>query len=349
MESRGLLALRTDADENIGTGHVMRCMALGQAWRDMGGEVVFITSCNLEGLKRRLKDEGFLVIQIDRRHPHHNDITETKRIAKTLGISWMALDGYHFDEKYFLEIKKSGYPIISIDDIGHLKHYYSNMIINQNLFAKQISYSCENYTKIFRGTEYVLLRREFARLRRHRKEIPVIAKKILITMGGSDPQNHTMLALRALDKIHQKISCEIKIIIGAGFKYFKDLQEIAEALPDVHLVVEPVNMAKLMEWADIAITNAGSTTWELFYMGLPAIFFSSSYNQLVLKNAIAEEDIGITIDENENDERVIAETIKHLMANYSYRKRVTGVARALVDGKGAMRVCNLISEYKALR
>jgi len=31
------LLIRADADTQIGTGHLMRCLALGQAWQDAGG------------------------------------------------------------------------------------------------------------------------------------------------------------------------------------------------------------------------------------------------------------------------------------------------------------------------
>ena len=35
------LVIRADANIAIGTGHVMRCLALAQAWQDAGGRVVF--------------------------------------------------------------------------------------------------------------------------------------------------------------------------------------------------------------------------------------------------------------------------------------------------------------------
>ena len=36
------LVIRVDASTQIGTGHLMRCLALAQAWKDAGGQVTFI-------------------------------------------------------------------------------------------------------------------------------------------------------------------------------------------------------------------------------------------------------------------------------------------------------------------
>lgn len=44
------LIIRTDARTQIGTGHIMRCLALAQSWRDSGGEVTLITTCQVEEL-----------------------------------------------------------------------------------------------------------------------------------------------------------------------------------------------------------------------------------------------------------------------------------------------------------
>jgi hypothetical protein len=45
----------------VGTGHVMRCLALGQAWKRAGGDVIFLLPEGLAGIEERVRAEGLLL------------------------------------------------------------------------------------------------------------------------------------------------------------------------------------------------------------------------------------------------------------------------------------------------
>src|SRR5438132_8156255 len=89
-----------------------------------------------------------------------------------------------------------------IDDYGHAGHYSADVVVNQNISAKESLYtSRERYTRLCLGLDYVLLRREFKAWRERKREIAPIAKKGLVTMGGSDPENVTSAGLRAMRRL----------------------------------------------------------------------------------------------------------------------------------------------------
>src|ERR1700719_625946 len=118
------LFIRADASSSMGTGHLMRCLALGQAWRDGGGKVVFTTACTNPALLHRLGAEGF-----DLRGPEalghapHRD-------------AWLVLDGYHFEGQCQRRSRQKGWRILTIDDMAHLPHYYADALLNQNVGAE---------------------------------------------------------------------------------------------------------------------------------------------------------------------------------------------------------------------
>ena len=74
------LIVRADANTVIGTGHLMRCLALAQGWRDQSRPAMFVTACPSDGLRRRLVDEGFEVAFLERAHPDHDDWKMTCRV-----------------------------------------------------------------------------------------------------------------------------------------------------------------------------------------------------------------------------------------------------------------------------
>ena len=68
------LFLRADASESIGTGHVMRCLALAQAWMHAGGTATFAMSQCPPRLCERLRKEGANVVS-DGVRPDHPPAT----------------------------------------------------------------------------------------------------------------------------------------------------------------------------------------------------------------------------------------------------------------------------------
>jgi spore coat polysaccharide biosynthesis predicted glycosyltransferase SpsG len=58
------LILRADAHAAIGAGHLLRCLALAQAWREAGGEVTFVAHCDSPSLWARLDVECVDVVRL---------------------------------------------------------------------------------------------------------------------------------------------------------------------------------------------------------------------------------------------------------------------------------------------
>ena len=78
------LLIRADADTEIGTGHVMRCLALAQGWREAAGEAVFAMATDAPSLEKRLAEEGFEVERLAAEPGSTEDAAAAARLAQAV-------------------------------------------------------------------------------------------------------------------------------------------------------------------------------------------------------------------------------------------------------------------------
>lgn len=346
-----LLIIRADAFKEIGSGHVMRCMALAQTWLSYNGRIAFISHCESESIRNQIIAEGIKLIPIYKPAYDQNEINNiinisNKSVPKSKKETWFVLDGYSFDQDYQKAIMNAGYKLIVIDDMNHNSFYHTNILLNQNLHADGLGYKTGNDTVKLLGPKYALLRKEFCQWRNWKTHNPPIASKILITLGGSDNKNLTGTVLNALKKV--KINnIQVSVVIGPTNKNISKIKkELIAAKYKHELIKSPSDISMLMSWADIAISAGGSTSWEMAFMGLPsvAIVLSEDQKEIVdeLDNKKASLNLGWYEDLNQNK---IVSAIEEIMLNQKARNVQTKVKKKLVDGLGSQRVIKTMIEY----
>jgi len=314
------LFIRADATTGIGTGHIMRCLALAQAWQDQSGKVTFISHCESDALRQRLIDEGMNLINIEKSHPDQNDLECTMMVLHEFSkqnmqnTTWLVIDGYHFDAAYQKCIKEAGYKLLWIDDCGHSDHYYADLVLNQNISADASFYAHrEPDTRLLLGTRYALLRREFKQWCGWQREIPTVARKVLVTLGGGDPENVTLKVVQALE--HVSIAgLEAKIIVGPANPNLQILEREISDHTNLQLITNATNMPALMEWADITVSAGGSTCWEMALMGLPQVIICLADNQISNAEVLDRDTISVNLGWHQDisEERIVWE-LRNLM------------------------------------
>lgn len=341
------MIIRADGTTQIGTGHIMRCLALAQAWKERGGQVLFISHCESQALENLIIDEGFDLVPIKNPHPHPDDLKITLDILQRYALCskphasspWLTLDGYNFTPNYQRQIRETDYRLLVIDDMANLDHYYANIILNQNIHAEQLHYYCELETRLLLGTKYALLRKEFRTWREFKRETPEKARKILVTLGGSDPDNVTLRVIEAIKRLNMP-ELEVQVVIGPSNPHAEELKNAVLHAPCSMLLVQnPTNIPKLMAWADLAVSAGGSTCWELSFMGLPFVTVIIAENQE--KIALELEQFGA--GQNAGwyhllTEKALANLLRDLIDSSSGRSELCRKGKEVVDGKGALRV-----------
>jgi UDP-2,4-diacetamido-2,4,6-trideoxy-beta-L-altropyranose hydrolase len=324
------LLIRCDASARIGTGHVMRCLALAQKWQEAGGKTVFAHVETTPAMKQRLSDTGFEFVNLNAVIGDTDDATQTIEHARALKAPWIVADGYSFGATWQKHVKESGIRLLVCDDYGHAERYYANLVLNPNPHASAELYrNRAPHTQLLLGTHYVLLRREFNDWRGWHGPFRSVARKVLVTLGGSDPNNVTTKVIEELNSLGGT-RLEITVVIGGSNPNFK---APPPAPSSIRFVVDEPNMPKLMAWADVAIAAAGTTSWELAFMGLPSLVLVLADNQLAVADALD----AAAVARKTTPERVAAE-LASLLTDSDARCAMSRRGRELVDGEGAGRL-----------
>jgi UDP-2,4-diacetamido-2,4,6-trideoxy-beta-L-altropyranose hydrolase len=341
------LLIRADSTTRIGAGHVMRCLALAQAWRSRGGEATFLGRYEGEGLRQRLVVAGVGLVALDLPHPDGSDLETTLRTLDRLTKGRAAaaprpclvLDGYHFDPGYQRCVRGAGFGLLVVDDNADLPHYDADVLLNQNIHAPRLSYHTAPETVRLLGTRYVLLRPEFLAWRRWRREVPLEARKVLVTLGGGDPDNVTLRVIEALGRLDLP-GFEVRIVIGAANPHQEQLRRAADGSPHpIELRTAATDMAELMAWADVAVSAGGVTSWELAFMGLPQCAIVLAENQSQAARGLHDEGVSINLGwfQSVTPGR-LARTLAELLGDEVRRREMSRRGRLLVDGMGVDRV-----------
>jgi len=337
------MLVRADASTAIGIGHAMRCLALAKAWQNAGGRASYLMAESIPALEGRFAGENIEPVIFDAEPGSKEDAERTADWAGRMEASWVVVDGYRFKPEYIRRLKGSGLRVLCLDDDAGLDCYEADIVLNQNIGANFGMYSQrESGTRLLLGADYVLLRPEFLAELRGR-EIAARARKILVTMGGSDPDNVTVKVLHALAGM-AKTDFEATIVIGHGNPYYASLQTAAEKLADkVRLERSPSNMAPLMAWAEIAISAAGGTCWELAFLAVPTILMVLTSDQNPNAAAMAQSGAALSLGWHANlSPHQIGDSLRYLMDGPDRRREMSERGQKLVDGQGAARVVALM-------
>ena len=333
------LLVRADASAGVGRGHVMRTLALAQAWSDAGGTATFALAQPAPDLVALLARHGMAVIDLPVDAGSVTDAVLTSSHAGRLGAVALVLDGYGFDAKYQRLVRTVGAELAVIDDAAHLPLYDADIVLNHNLYADPAMYAGRApRARLVLGARYALLRRDFIAWRQQQRTPAPAVRHLLISFGGSDVQNMAPTALAAVARALPGRSL-VRIVAGPSNPRLRELSALVDGQSGVEVLVDGVDMPAQMAWADLVIGAAGSTTWELAMMGAPALLVIVAENQARIAESAAAAGIARSVGWHADVtvERLAA-AVAELAGDAEARVEMSARGRALIDGGGAARV-----------
>ena len=251
----------------------MRTLALAQAARDAGHEVVYAAAEMLDGPAARLRDEGIPLHAIAAPAGSGADLATSLALAASLRADRVIADGYDFDARWDDAFADAGLGLLRVDDIADQAAYRPHWLLNQNPYAARPDYPADSPSRFLLGADYLMLRREYRQAERPRRDRARRPQRILVTFGGADPGNHSLSVVTALRPLLGR-GGEISVLLGSGYRG----PSISEG-DGVTLLRVVVDMPGLLATMDAAVAAAGSTVYELAWMGVPALLVQTAANQ----------------------------------------------------------------------
>jgi spore coat polysaccharide biosynthesis protein SpsF len=346
------ILFRCDGSHEIGMGHVVRCLALADELQENCDCLISFAMRTSELGIEKIKQFYQVMIPDEAQQifDYESWLTDCINTIKANVLILDARDG--LSKSVLRNIKqKFDIKIVTIDDPEDKKLEADLAFYPPVPQVKRIDWS--GFTgELHVGWEWVILRKEFSTtscpMPQALCSLPSAPctkiPRILVTMGGSDPQGMTIKAVKALEMLEEDF--EVVVVLGAGFQHKKELGKLLSGCKRRFNVRENVqDMAELMSQSDLAVASFGMTAYELAAMGVPAIYLCLTEDHAESVSAFVEAGTAISLGmfTHVNTE-MIAKGISNILNNKSLLARLADTARKYIDGQGVARISRLMIE-----
>lgn len=331
-----VIAIRADGNSDIGFGHLIRTMALARQLERCGAKVIFLSQ-NPENIR------NYTVEQINSGSDLAVEDTEVERILQQSRADMLIIDSYAYQQARLDRVASLDLLSVYIDDIN-LYEFNVDFVANGNLYAPRLKY--RGKARQLLGSDYLILREEFTGLSARKPNRQL--RDVLITFGAADMENVTPELLKLITGYEHFKELNWHVVIGPVFRNSEEIESIVGGYPNMFLCHNPA-IKDLMSNCDIAVSAAGSTTYELAASGVPAILTVVADNQLMLAEEAHRQGMAINLGWYQNlDPARLFSALDSMINNHMLREKMAVRGRVLIDGRGAQRLATvLLDEMKA--
>lgn len=323
------IIIRTEGGSEIGMGHIMRSLPIAHVLRERGMSVSFILNNDSAAIDA-VTSAGFPVNICSPEQP--GGVPDIKSCS---AVIFDTKSDVLEEVRYFND---KGLKTVLIDNLTPASELADIVIVPSlsGIRAKRIEKST---IRLIEGPEHFPLNPAFKEVRDSSEKNPGPKLRVLVTMGGADPNNLTQKVLNALEGMN---GMKITVVIGPSMAGVSDLIESYE---DVEFVMRPdVNkMALLMNESYIAITAFGITLFELAYMGAPSVVIANYREDKKDMDAIKKLGTGMPLGYHEDvTDADIRHAVGVLVKDSGMRESMSQNGKILIDGHGVERIADII-------
>ncbi len=326
--------IRLNVGPTVGSGHFYRCLAITLELKKHDKSVLFLINSEKNILK--ILDNFNISYYVLKGENEINRIEESKQLKNY--FNFLILD-LHLHNKDYSKIFNGVCKTAIFDDVGNMI-IYSEMLFNGHIVNGFHNYSTPlKHTKLFLGSEFMILRNEFVLMREVHRITKNSIKKILLMFGGNGDEKFMKKILSYF------IDKDFDITLITGFtNYDNIINDDKFSLPNIHIKNSVDNMAKLFINQDLVVTSSGITAYELAIMGVPSIFIPSDSFQYLTASEMMSKGFGINYGYWDDDFQRFENIISQL-DNFNVREKMYENGRKLIDGKGLCRVVDKLLDF----
>ncbi len=332
----------TEGGGSKGFGHIARSFALAQAFQEEGvGTKLFIRGGvdPDHPLLREVKAQGELVLQ--------DWVSEPERVYDDMVAADVAVvDSYDVSSSFFQAASDLVSCPVFLDDIGR-EDYPHGIIVNGCLYAEEKLPDVSGGHEFLYGGQYAILRRPFWNV--PERVVRVKVETVLLSLGGGEWGE--LLPLLA-EQVRAEFGEQVRIKVVLGQEPATKLRDRLERSISAEINVAPgaEEMCGLMAMADLAISAAGQTLYELARLGVPTIAFGVADNQAANLKAWERAGFIDNIGMQQERDRLLSHLKEALKNNISQevRNKKSRAGQREVDGKGGRRIVTATMEYNPL-
>jgi spore coat polysaccharide biosynthesis predicted glycosyltransferase SpsG len=318
-------------DTLTGSGHAYRALTLAD-WL-AGEETEFVCLPGSELASSILQSRNYRV-----------SVLKTGDIASQildLNPDIVVNDVLDTESQYVEELRRHGALVCNFEDCG------PGADKADVVFNALYDHSTEFGSKFHIGEKYFCLRNEFrfAEVSKVREEV----SQVLITFGGTDPNNLSARVVRIIAPFCERNNIEINIITGPGYKETKSLDKLISQYKNVRRLHSVRVMSQQMAKADICFTSCGRTIYELASLGVPAVCIAQNDRELLhtfARPANGIEFLGLASQVTDDQ---ILKSVSELSKTYALRMMMSEVTRQHDLTRGCERIIRTIQKYATLK
>lgn len=337
MLSKLNIAFFVNANNNIGNGHLSRCLSIASEFLKQDYKIYFLVP---NSFKSSIELSPFINVYFCDFENQNN--VQAILVRLNINIALIDLIQFEYELLSYLDIYRDQIYICSItlfDFNNQFRYEHLSFFpdFTDNQSKKIINERTQNQTLKLSGRSYIVFNGNDSISYDEGGDV-------LVTMGGADLNGLTLMSVKALT------NCNLKsvIIVNEKNKDYEVIKNLTKNHTNIKLINHVDNFIGFLKNFKLVILNGGLTRYEAIYAEVPFLAISIHLIQFKITQKVTNYNVGINMGIiNDIDHNTIKNKIDYLFSNPDEFMKMKSNSKGLLLNNGAVIIKNeVLSGYK---